>query len=55
VEPLFPAVPDAIGNLPALYAPLALVDALRVGRARDREIARKMLKEFLSNDPPVAV
>jgi len=55
VEPLFPAVPDAIKNLPSLYAPLALVDSLRVGRARDREIARKMLKEFLRHDTPVAV
>jgi hypothetical protein len=55
VEPLFPSVPDAIKNLPGLYAPLALVDSLRVGRARDREIARKMLKEFLSRDTPLAV
>ena len=50
VEPLFPSVPDAVKNWPALYAPLALVDSLRVGRARDREIGRRMLKEFLHHD-----
>jgi hypothetical protein len=54
VEPLFPSVPGAIKNLPSLYAPLALVDSLRVGRARDREIAQRMLKEFLNHDTPVA-
>ena len=55
VEPLFPSVPGAIKNLPSLYAPLALVDSLRIGRARDREIARRMLKEFLHHDTPVAL
>jgi len=50
VEPLFPSVPDAVKNLPSLYAPLALVDSLRVGRARDREIGTRMLKEFLHHD-----
>ena len=55
VEPLHPKVPQAVRNLPELYEFLALVDALRVGRARDREMARKRLKELLSHDTPVAV
>jgi hypothetical protein len=54
VEPLFASVPRAIKNLPSLYEPLALVDALRVGRARDREIAREMLKALLLDDSQLA-
>jgi hypothetical protein len=54
VEPLFGSVPIAIGNLPALYETLALVDALRIGRARDREIARDMLKKILLDDSSLA-
>jgi len=47
VEPLFTNVPKAVKNIPGLHELLALVDALRIGRARDREIARKRLKELL--------
>ncbi len=54
VEPLFRSVPEAIKNLPSLYESLALVDALRIGRARDREIAREMLKTLLLHDPSLA-
>lgn len=54
VEPLFGSVPIAITNLPSLYETLALVDALRVGRARDREIAREMLKKLLLDDSSLA-
>jgi hypothetical protein len=44
----------AIENLPELYKTLALVDALRIGRARDRAIAREMLKKLLLDDPSLA-
>ncbi len=54
VEPLFRSVPVAIENLPELYKTLALVDALRIGRARDRAIAREMLKKLLLDDPSLA-
>jgi hypothetical protein len=54
VEPLFGSVPVAIKNLPSLYATLALLDALRVGRARDRAIAKEMLKKLLLDDSSLA-
>jgi len=53
VEPLLPPAPEAIKNLPLLYEPLALVDGLRVGRARDRAIASVRLKELLLHDTPI--
>jgi hypothetical protein len=54
VEPLFGSVPIAVENLPSLYETLALVDALRIGRARDREIAAETLKKLLLHDSPLA-
>lgn len=54
VEPLFRSVPEAVKNLPSLYELLALVDTLRIGRARDREIARCSLKKLLLYDPTLA-
>jgi hypothetical protein len=39
IEPLYSSVPEAALKDPALHQLLALVDALRVGRAREREIA----------------
>jgi DNA-binding Lrp family transcriptional regulator len=41
VEPLYGSVPRAARQDPELYAMLALVDALRIGRARERSIAEK--------------
>lgn len=54
VEPLLGSVPIAIKNLPSLYETLALVDALRIGQARDREIAREMLRKILLDDTSMA-
>ena len=48
VQPLYPSVPGAAGRDPALYDLLALVDALRIGRARERGIAEKEITESLS-------
>jgi DNA-binding Lrp family transcriptional regulator len=43
VEPLHPAVPHAAKADAALYALLALVDTLRVGKARERKLAEAEL------------
>jgi len=47
-SPLYKSVPVAAKNDPKLYELLALVDALRGGRARERDIARKELKQRLA-------
>jgi hypothetical protein len=46
--PLYPSVPDACRIDTQLYFVLTLVDALRDGAAREREIAKQMLMEHLS-------
>lgn len=45
--PLYPRLPLAAQLDPKLYELLALFDALRMGQAREREMARKMLEERL--------
>lgn len=48
LAPLYPSVPEAALNDARLYAALALLDALRLGQAREREAALKLLKsQFL--------
>ncbi|CAN5368975.1 hypothetical protein BH23BAC2_BH23BAC2_20410 [soil metagenome] len=44
IIPLYPAVTEAVQNDEALHEMLALVDAIRVGRAREKELAVKILK-----------
>ncbi len=39
IIPLYPSVVDAVQNDSQLYELLAMVDALRVGRAREKEVA----------------
>lgn len=46
-SPLYKSAPKAAQIDPKLYELLALVDAIRGGRAREREMARKCLKERL--------
>ena len=46
-SPLFESVPKAAKRDAALYELLALVDALREGRARERELAEQLLREKL--------
>jgi len=46
-SPLYKSVSTAAKNDPALYQLLALVDAIRGGRAREYEIAKKELKKRL--------
>lgn len=45
--PLYKSAPRAARNDPALYQLLALVDAIRGGRARERELAKKQLSSRL--------
>lgn len=47
IEPLYRSVPRAVMNDGKLHALLALVDALRVGRARERQMAGDELKRLL--------
>ncbi len=47
VKPLYSSVPHAARRDPALYDLLALVDALRLGRARERAMAEKELGQRL--------
>jgi hypothetical protein len=49
VEPLHPGVPKAAQADLQLYALLALVDVLRVGRAREREFAEAELEKRIAN------
>lgn len=45
IRPLYPTVPQAAAKNKELYALLALTDALRTGRVRERELAMKELRE----------
>ena len=45
VAPLYRSVPNAARKNPDLYALLAYVDALRIGRARERKFAEEQLTE----------
>lgn len=47
IRPLYPSVPEAVLQDSALHELLALADALRVGRARERELALEELKKRL--------
>jgi len=52
LEPLHPSVPFAAMQDPKLYEMLALFDALRVGRARERGMALKRLPLLIYPDGP---
>lgn len=48
LHPIHKSVPNAARKDPRLYEALALLDAIRSGRAREREIAAKLLTEILA-------
>jgi hypothetical protein len=48
-SPLYKSVPAAAKKDSVLYQLLALVDAIRGGRAREREMAKRLLKEALES------
>lgn len=47
IPPLYDGAPELTERAPDLYRALTLVDALRVGRARERELAREKLEAWL--------
>lgn len=47
IDPLHPSVPRAAREQPQLHELLALVDTLRIGRARERQLAMELLEERL--------
>lgn len=49
VDPLYPSVPEAARRDAALHELLALVDALRIGRARERALALRELNARLGD------
>jgi hypothetical protein len=52
LQPLHPSVPFAAAQDAKLYEMLALFDALRVGRARERGMALKRLPLLIYPDGP---
>lgn len=48
LQPVYPSVPSASRSDPRLYAVLTLVDSLRAGAARERELASSILMEHLT-------
>ena len=51
VEPLYPSAVKASLADSALYECLAMVDCLRIGRARERKLAGELLEKRLSQEP----
>lgn len=49
VEPLYESAPDAAARDPQLYDLLALVDAIRLGAARERKLAADLLRKQLAS------
>ena len=49
IQPLYPSVVEAVKEDENLYEYLALADAIRVGKAREKEIAIQELKKRLLN------
>lgn len=45
IEPLYKTVPRAISDNPLFYELLIFIDALRVGKAREREVAKVELEK----------
>lgn len=48
IEPLYRTVPEVAPKLAAFYALLALTDAIREGRARERKLATDLIQTRLS-------
>ena len=49
LEPLFQPIGKAVRQDPKLYALLALIDAIRDGRARERKLAEDELRSLIAN------
>ena len=49
ISPLYPAVPRAARRSRELYDLLALIDAIRIGKVRERDLAAKELSRRISS------
>lgn len=49
ILPLYPNLPAAVADKPGLYALLALCDSIRIGRAREVNLAREELTQRILN------
>ena len=49
ITPLFPTAVEASKKDPDLYALLSIVDALRIGNARERQVAVDCLNQYFNN------
>lgn len=52
IEPLHPAVPDAARRDPRLWELLALFDSIRIGNARERNLAGEMIEQRIVGGDP---
>lgn len=52
ITPLYPGAPQTARTAPEVYCALALIDALRVGRARERKLAAQHLESWLDTHAP---
>ena len=52
LSPLYRSVPDVARRDEELYAALGLLDAIRIGRARERRLAEKLLLGVLADAAP---
>ncbi len=50
VTPLYPSVPKVALKFPELYELLALIDALRIGKLRERKLAQEEIKKRLLSE-----
>jgi hypothetical protein len=51
ISPLYRSVPEAARKDPKLYEILSLIDALRVGRAREKSFAKQEIESRLMSVP----
>ena len=49
ISPLYPAVPRAAKRSRELYELLALIDAIRIGKVRERELAAKEISKRINS------
>ena len=47
IKPLYRSVPHAVKHDPELYAALALIDAIRLGKPREAKLAQQLLEKRL--------
>lgn len=47
IKPLYRSVPHAVKQDPELYAALALIDAIRLGKPREAKLAQQLLEKRL--------